>query len=103
MALIRVMRIRLVHLDRVARYCQMNAIESAAIEHQGSLGRLRLRKVDLCNMRALVKVNLLCPASDRLVSPQLRDVTGRSVLSAETKEIRGQIAEPIALNDAKYT
>ena len=103
MALIRVMRIWFVHLDGVARYCQMNAIEGAAIEHQSSLGGLRLRKVDLCNMRALVKVNLLCPASDRLVSPQLRDLTKRSVLSAEAKEIRGQITEAIALNDAKYT
>lgn len=103
MALIRIMRIWLVHLDRVARYCQMSAIEGATIEHQSSLGCLRLRKVDLCNMRALVKVNLLCPASDRLVSPQLRDMTECSVLSAEAKDIRGQIAGPIALNDAKYT
>lgn len=69
MALIRVM-IWLVHLDGVACYCQMNAIEGAAIEHQSSLGRLRLREVDLRNMRALVKINLLYPASDRRVSPQ---------------------------------
>jgi len=71
MALIRVMRIWLVHLDGVARYCQMNAVEGAAIEHQSSLGRLRLREVDLGSMRALVKVNLLYPAGDRLVSAQL--------------------------------
>ena len=72
MGLIGVLRIWLVHLDGVARYCQMNAVEGTAIEHQSSLGRLRLHEVDLSNMRALVKVNLLYPASDRLVSPQPR-------------------------------
>jgi len=102
MALISVV-IWLVHLDGVARYCQMNAIEGTAIEHQSSLGCLRLREVDLGDMRALVKVNLLYPASDRLVSPQLRGVTRRSILSAEAKEIRGQITELIARNDAEHT
>jgi hypothetical protein len=81
----------------------MNAIEGTTIEHQSSLGRLRLREVDLGNTRALVIVNLLYPASDRLVSPQLRDMTKRSILSAEAKEIRGQIAELIALSDAEHT
>ena len=73
MGVIRVMRIWLVHLDGVARYGQMNAVEGAAIEHQSGLGRLRFREVDLGNMRALVKVDLIYPASDRLVSPELLD------------------------------